>query len=396
MSTLQKGELRNLIEAYKHDGAAADRGFRAAIDERTIRTPKLELGELFVECFGDAAYYRVKRGEDTAFGTYQRFTEADGGVTTAAFQNISGQIVYGTLLERYQAEEYTIAKLIPEQKAIILDGEKIAGITELGDIAAVRRENDPYQVAGVGEDWIRTPPVPDYGRIVPVTWEAVFNDRTGQLLEVAGSVGEWLGLREELNAIDCLIDENQTAHRYNWRDTTIQSYGDNSGSHTWDNLAASNALVDWTSLNTAEQVFNGLLNPYTGTPIVIEPKHLVVFKGLEQTARRAVSATEIRVTTPGYATTGNPTQTNQANPYNNKYTVVTSRYLAPQLATDTSWFLGDIPKYALRMVAEPLNVVQAPTNNQDEFSRRVVAQYRANKRYAHVVRQPRAMVKNTA
>lgn len=394
---MKKNELKNLVEAYRHDGAAADAGFRAAIDEKRIPTPRLDLAEVFVECFGDAEYYRCKRGQQSAHEVYQRFAEADGGVTTAAFQNISGQIVYGSLLEAYQSPDFVFAAMIPEEKAIILDGEKIAGITEIGNKSTLRKEGDPYAEMGVGEDWIQTPPVPDRGGIVSVTWEAVFNDRTGQLLDRCKEVGYWgIGYPEEVAAIDCLIDENVTTHRYNWRGTVIASYDDNTGTHTWDNKAASNGLVDWTSLNTAEQVFNGLTNPYTGTPIMIQPKHLVVYKGLEQTARRIVSATEIRVTTPGYATTGNPTQTNQTNPYNNKYTVVTSQLLAPQLATDTDWFLGDITKYALRKVAEPLNVVQAPTNNKDEFERRVVARFRANKRFAHVVRQPRAMVKSSA
>jgi hypothetical protein len=79
----------------------------------------------------------------------------------------------------------------------------------------------------------------DRGGIVSVTWEAVFNDRTGQLLDRCGDVGYWaIGYPEEVAAIDCLIDENVTNHRYNWRGTVIASYGDNSGSHTWDNLDA--------------------------------------------------------------------------------------------------------------------------------------------------------------
>jgi hypothetical protein len=40
--------------------------------------------------------------------------------------------------------------------------------------------------------------------------------------------------------------------------------------------------------------------------------------------------------------------------------------------------------------------VQAPSNNQDEFHRRIVQQYRVNERGAYVVVQPRAAVKCTA
>jgi hypothetical protein len=209
-------------------------------------------------------------------------------------------------------------------------------------------------------------------------------------------LGKWCGVNREKRAIDCVIDENATAHRYNWRGTTIATYGDNSGSHTWDNLAASNALVDWTDLDTAEQVFNGITDPYTGEPVMIEPKHLVITKQLEQTAMRILNATEIRVATPGWATTGNPTETLLQNPYRTKYMPVTSRLLAARLATDTTWFLGDISKAFRYRVAEPMNVAQAGANSEDEFKRRIVQQFRVNERGAYYTVNPRYMVTCTA
>jgi hypothetical protein len=112
----------------------------------------------------------------------------------------------------------------------------------------------------------------------------------------------------------------------------IATYNDNTGTHTWDNLTATNGLVDWTNINTAKQVFNALTDPYTGEPLDVTPKHLVAAMGLEQTALRILSATEIRVTTPGYATTGNPTQTVRDNPYRNYLQLVTSRLLGARMA----------------------------------------------------------------
>lgn len=389
---------KRLIEGFRRAPQEAKAGLKACIAPGgEYRARDFELGKLFSECFGHETYLDCKHhGGSVVEHMQRRLAEAEGAVATHSFLNITGQIVYAAVLEKYQAEEFVFAKMIPEVTPTTLQGEKMAGITDLGDVSVARPEGEPYQLAGVGEDWIFTPPVLDYGRIVAVTWEAVFEDKTGQLMDSCAAVGEWIGFGEEKSAINCVIDENVTTHRYNWRGTTIASYNDNTGTHTWDNLAASNALVDWTDVDNAEQLLNGITNPYTGTPIMMEAKHLIVYKGLEQTARRIVNATEIRVATPGYATSGNPTLTNMVNPYQNKYQVVTSRLLAQQLATDTSWFLGDISKYAKRMVAEPLQVVTRTTNTEDEFSRRVVAQYRANKRYAHVCVQPRALIKSTA
>jgi hypothetical protein len=389
----------SLLAHYRRDPEAAGRQLREAFEKRDVRPSDFDMGRLFEECFGWHEFRSVRERKTLANDVMGRaLRESTGAVNTSAFQNISGQIVYSAVLDAYQSEEFVFTKLIPEEVVTngTLDGEKIAGITEIGDEVAVRNEADPYTLAGVGEDWIFAPPVKDRGMIVPVTWEAVFADRTGKLLERCGDVGKWAGVNREVRAIDCVVDENTTAHRYNWRGTVIASYGDNSGSHTWDNLTASNALVDWSSLNADEQTRNTLVDPYTGYPILIEPKHLVVTKQNEHTARRIVSATEIRVATPGYATSGNPTQTLAANPYANKYQVVTSRLMAQRTATDTDWFTGDVGEYARYRVAEKMSVQQAPANNDDEFTRRIVAKFRVNERGAYYVRQPRAMNKNSA
>jgi hypothetical protein len=389
-------KIDKLIEHYRRDPAGAATHTREAFAAGAYRPQDFDLGRLFEECFGWHDYAACRRKDQLATDVMaRRLTEAEGAVTTAAFQNITGQIVYSAVLEKYEDEEFQFTKLIPETPTQFLDGEKLAGVTRLGDEVVVRNESDPYALAGVGEDWIFTPPVKDRGVIVPVTWEAIFADRTGQLLERAGEVGYWSGYNREVRAIDCVIDQNTTAHRYNWRGTVIATYGDNSGTHTWDNLTATNGLVDWTQVNAAEQTLNAITDPYTGAPVMIEPTHIVVAKGLEQTARRVISATEIRVATPGYALSANPTLTNMANPYANKYQLLTSRLLGKRLAAATDWFLGAPAKYAKYMVAEKMQVVQAPAGNQDEFHRRIVQQFRVNERGAYVVVQPRVMNRST-
>jgi hypothetical protein len=143
-------------------------------------------------------------------------------------------------------------------------------------------------------------------------------------------------------------------------------------------------------VDVAEQVFNGMVDPFTGEPIMVEPRHLIVTKQLEQTARRIISATEIRVIQSSAIT-----EALQANPYSNKFDLVTSRQLAAQMATDTSWFLGDITKAFRYRVAEPINMQQAPAGNEAEFNRRIVSQFRVNERGAFYTVDPRFMVKST-
>ena len=44
-----------------------------------------------------------------------KIMEATGGVSTAAFTNISGQIVYAETLKKYEDEDFVFSKLIPER-----------------------------------------------------------------------------------------------------------------------------------------------------------------------------------------------------------------------------------------------------------------------------------------
>jgi hypothetical protein len=393
-----KLNYRRLLELHEQKGAeAANHDLRALFEAKEIRPTDIDLGRLFVECFGWHNFVACRNREQLANDVFARaLTEAEGAVSTAAFTNISGQFVYQTVMDAYTAEESVFRDLIPEAPASTLDGEKIPGVTEIGDEIAVRKEGDPYALAGPGEDWIFTPPIVDRGVIIPLTWEALFNDKTGQVSTRCGDVGKWGGISREKAAIDCCIDENRTDHRYNWKGFgRIASYGDNSGFHTWDNLAATNTITDHKNIDTAEQVFNALIDPTTGEPILFDPIHLTCAKQNEQTARRILSSSEIRVTSPGYATAGNPTQTVVKNPYQNKYELKTSRLLGSRMNTKTDWYISDWTRYAKCMVAEKANVVQAPANNKDEFERRIVNQWRFNERYNYVVVQPRASVKNT-
>lgn len=318
-------------------------------------------------------------------------TEAAGAITASDFSNISGQIMYTATLESLTPEDYPFQALIPTQSTPY-DGEKIPGITGLGDQAAIVPENQAFPYAGVGEDWIETPQTTKRGFIVPITKEALFFDRTGLLLKQASAVGEALTLNKEKRAIDCVIDENTTAHRYKWRGTTYATYQTTS---PWDNVTAANALVDWTDIDNCDQTLNGITDPNTGEPVVVEADTLIVTKSLEQTAKRIVNATEVHVITPGYATTGNPNVTKVNNPMASKYKIVSSRLLASRLATDTDYFYGRPSKAFKYMENWPITVSQAPPGSSDDFRRDVVQQFKCSERGQFATIEPRVMSKST-
>lgn len=363
-------------------------GFCRDLETGHLRPEDFSIASLFESLVKDGA--ELRRLFDPRLGPTNILHEAAGAITSSDFSNITGQIVYSRLMQDLTPEDFPFQNLIQNQPTMF-DGEKIAGISNLGDLAEVVAENEDYPLMGLNQDWIETPQTKKRGFIVPITKEAIFFDRTGELLRKAGDVGRSLRLNKEKRAIDCLIDENTTAHRYKWRGTTYASY---QTSTPWDNVTASNGLVDWTDLDAAEQTFNGLLDPNTGEPVVVEGNTIIVTKQNEAAAMRVVNATEVTMHSGGYAVTGNLVETREPNRYRGKYRVVSSRLLASRAATDTDWWLGDPGKYAVYMENWPITVTQAPAGNADDFNKDIVTKFKASERGQYAVLEPRAMVEN--
>lgn len=318
---------------------------------------------------------------------------------TAAFANINGQLAYSTILAKYNSEKFVFKDLIPTVQTPF-SGEKIPGIGGLGDKAEVVEEKGFFPLVGPNEDWVRTPETKKRGLRTAFTKEAFFFNRVGaRLMEEGGAVGEWLGLNREKRAIDCIIDENTTSHRYNRKDRgAVATYGNNSGNHDWDNLEATNGLVDWTDINNALLLLSAIRDPNTGEPLDMGMGQydLVCTKGLEATALMILRATEVVTHVGGYATSGNLTEMRGPNPVAGKFRVLCTNLVADRLATDTSWFIGNIGEAFVYMENWPLQVKQSPANSQREFDQDIVLEYRADERGAYSTKEPRKMVTCTA
>lgn len=355
-----------------------------------------DFGRFFVECFGHGEFTACQSGRWA-----NEVFEAAGPVMTSSFQQISGQIIYGLVMEAYQAPEYIFSKLIPVRQTKF-DFEKIAGIAEIGDEVQVVKEGDEYPVAGPSETYRHAPVLRKRGFKVQLTREVIFFDRTGQLQQMASGGGKSMAINREKRAVNCIIDENAGAvsaiiggHRYHYLGNSIASFGNDSGNHSFDNLSATTTLVDWTDIEACEILLDAMTDPQTGEPIIFQAKHLVCSSANRQTALRIRNATEIVVVTPGYNTAGNPTESKVGNPYMNKFDVLSSPYVAVQAATDTTWYYGDLQTYAEYCQAWPEEVKNLGGGTQLEFDRDIVQQYRFSEYGNYSVKEPRALIQAT-
>lgn len=391
-----------ILAEYKKYPEQADTALREEIKAKTYTAGDFSFKALAYEVLGKGIVEHCASDQRNLLTT--ALQEHAGAVSTAAFKDIAGQIVFSMMLPAYESEEFVFTKVIPERQSPYTF-EKAAGLSGIGpgtDSEWVVPEGEPYNYAGFGPNFINLPETVKRGKIVPVTREAIFFDRTSKVQDTARQIGYWLGYNREIRAIDCIIDENAGAksaalggHRYHWLGTSIATYGDNSGTHSWDNLVASNALVDWTDIDAIEQAFNALVDPFTGAPIVVPQTTIITTRELKMTVGRILTASQLHVLTPGYATSGNPTVNVQNNPYSGVVRHLWSALLGQRLGTDTTYFYGAPERAFVYVVNFPFQQITAPPNSDDEFERDIVLKTRADERGAYGTIEPRAMLKST-
>ena len=402
-----------LVEDFKRHPVETEAGLKEALKTKALRADALDLGALFVECFGwtnfnhcranlgdcaarAADVMRKARLEEGSDG--RRVQEAAGANSSTAFLNITQQYAYQSVLDAYDVPARIFVNAIPTRPSKF-KYERVPGISHVGDETGVVEEMKPYPEVGVSEDWIDTPETRKRGMVARASKEAVFFDQSGEFLNRLDYLGEWLGVNDEKRAIDCVVDAGETAtnqYRYKWRNTSIATYGDNSGTHSWDNLVASNALVDFTDIQGAWQALVEILDPYTGEPQNVTIKHICVPPALAFTVPFALQGM-VKRTAPGYATSGNPSQT-EANPVGDiigSIQVMTSQLFRARSGSDSNWFLGDIGGAFEQIENWPLTVTTMGAGSQLEFDNDVIFQSKVSKRSTFNTKQPRKMVKCT-
>lgn len=357
-----------------------------AIEQGHLRPHDFSVRDLAESLIVDGAEW--VRGLDPRSSRVTDVLEAANVVDTSAFSNITGQIVYSAVIEAFQSEDF-IADRMTTTIQTQFDGEKVPGIGKIGDQAQVVDEGMQYPTVGIGEEFIDTPSTVKRGLIVPVTKEAVFFDRTGIILERAREVGEALGISKEKRVLEVVVGDVNPYKRNGTGNNTYLSSG------AYINISASNALVDWTDVETAELLLDAITDPNTGEPVIVRADTLIVPSALKRTAMRLISATEVR---HGLGTAGSVAgpQTVGGNPIGNEFEVVSSRYLGLATGDATTWFLGNPRRAFWYMENFGITVVQAPANSEAEFNRDIVMQFKASERGVTAVREPRYMVKATA
>lgn len=387
-------KARELKRRFDLDGPQSTyQHLREALAEGHLRADDFSLRDL-AECFvtntgGDCVGARWVREECGPGSGGAALLEAGEGVDATAFSNITGQIIYSRVLDAYQHEAFVFSRLIPATPTRF-SGEKIPGVTRVGDRADEVPEGMPYPSFGFGEEFIETPATTKRGLIIPVTKEAIFFDRTNLVLRRAAEVGEFLGLNKEKRLVDVAIGVTNNYKRNGQQSNTYQTAGDRVNDHA-------NPLVDWTNIDAAELLLAEIKDPSTGEPVLVGADTIVTMPANYRTAQRVVSAVEVSSTSATEVTTVS------ANPVAGMFRVERSQLAYLRLQSELSvaaadakqyWFLGRFDRAFAYMENWPITVTQAPAGSEAEFTQDIVLRFKASERGAAAVLDPRFVVRN--
>ena len=391
MAGINRRELRQMVKSMKAN--EVEQHLTEALEAKDLKPTDFSLRELFEETVPDGR--ELVESFNPTGGGVVRLEEA--GVDSSLFKNISGQILYTAMLDGYQSPVFIGDKLvrtIPTK----FDGEKIPGLTQIGDQAGVVQELRDYPRAGIGSTFNETPQTTKRGMIVEVSKEAVFFDRTGQVLETARKTGEWLGVNKEKRLIDMALGVTST-----WNPEgkgALSTYSNSTGLHDFDNLANSNALENWTDFTAAQTLLDAITDPFTGEPIIINGTAVLCTKAVAQTARYILNATQVKVdpnANSGTAQYVGYVDPKTLLPEGAGFQLLTNAYVASRMtagSVNTScWVYGDFQKAFAYMENWPLTVVQ-DDGGDSAFTRDVVARYKASERGVPAVIDPRYVVFN--
>lgn len=388
-------QVNKLLEDVRRHPAKTGDVLREAVKAGQLTYRDLDYTSLFYETHG--GYAAVQAWGQSEGMSYKHLKEASGAVSTAAFTNLTTPFVEQALTNAYEIPDAPFSAMIPSTPTK-RRYEVRRGITNIGDEAMAVEEGKDYPEVGMSPDWVQTPEVKKKGFVLSLTKEAILFDETGQLLEQATKGAEWFRLHWEKLAIRCVIDQGETAdakYRYNWQGTAYSTYVDT----PWDNLLASNALVDGTDIDAAVQQLLDITDPATGEPANLKAPHLVIPPGLYRAAINALQGV-VTQAVGGYPTTGTPIRTEIPNPtaqiWGDMMVIKGGQLLKNALGNSSTWFIGDITKAFTFMEAVPFSAKQQGEESDSAFRADIVQRFKVSRMGTYATMNPRHMLKCTA
>ena len=292
------------------------------------------------------------------------------------------------VIEGYEDDSGFIGDQLVSTMPSKLRGERIVGFTALQSPKEVV-EGESYEDSTFGDKYVGSRET-KRGRLLSVTEEAVFFDQTGQVLERARQLGYYARQERERRIIRAVIDADSGEAVYAPSGTAEQLYSP--GNNNLD--MTTGALVDWTDIQAvltfhATNVVDDRETDDAGAALSIVWTPKILFTGIELAgnAARIISATEVtREAGSNQAEfrTGNPLKQLAPGMVPLSSPFIDNATDGDQWDDGSDWFLGDFKRQFKYKEIWPLQVFRDPAQNEEQFSRDIVARFKVRE-YGDVI-----------
>jgi len=364
---------------------------------RGLKEIKESIGE---KAFGDTIVEMIAKGEikpedislrnlwevcvgpvnQTLGGNLVRLGENDHQIQEAidstAFPVITGQLISKKVMDAYTGYKKVGLELVDLYSAM-KQSDKIVGFGALDGLKEVHEQMDYEESAGIEEKYVTTNAL-KYGRILSITEEAIVFDQTGQLLKRASLIGEKAAETQDQLILAGISDVNNNVYRPLGVATALYTSGNG-------NVKSSNALVDYTDIDAAENLL-GKMKDERGNYIEVGECALLVPKALKATGDRIANTIEIR-----------STENNKTSIFKNTYSgmkVYASAYLNG--ISESNWFYGNFKRQFVWHEVFPIQIFRQRGDSDAAFSKDIVERFKVRMYGAIAATDYRFVIKNTA
>lgn len=337
------------------------------------------------------------------------------GIDPTVFANINtylgtiGGLIEVKVLERYEHATLAAMELVTVEPSKVMGQRKRIGVAQGGPEAKRRLPSEQHPRAKLGQRWVKVPETQETALGLDLTREAAFSDLTGELMEQAASIGEWIGYQVALDIYNMVLG---VTNPYYFNDTNYNTYQTSSTSTDNNNYTNSlvNPITDPLTMMEKSNAAKMLLlepPPPAGTGTRINVTFDTIFASPARADRLAsiLSADTLQIESAVPTGTAAGIRSFGKNPYVTQKVVTDA--VAWQRVTDSDglnlsgdtanglWFRINKARAFGYSENWPLNVVTAPTDSYIMLDQGIVGTWFADQRGVPFVKDPRFAQKNT-
>lgn len=373
---LDHGAMRDGIARHGVEGVV--RTVVDGMNNGELDLDHVSIQGLYLACHG-GDLSGLARAAHTRESYIRRGVRTTEEVRSNAFTFATGMLIRNKMIEAYNARPSQLDKLVTKVPSS-MRMEPMQGFQAMAGLQDVP-EGAEYEDNKILERVTMNPEPIKRGRRIAITYETVLYDQTGQILKRATDLGILLKDDREYYGFNQIQDSTGFKCYYpvaapNQTSAQVDLYRTSAGTNWYDrtiNAKTGNALTDWTNVDAAQQVFDGMTDE-ANRPLVVTGNTLLIPRALLGTGARLVNSTMMR----------QATDTANRQTYSDAQGAMSimldggqmNLVWSPFLTSTSDWFYGDPKRQFIEREIIPPQVLEIPPDER----RDIVAEFRCRRK----------------